>query len=191
MCIERRFSARHRQRGLTLIELVVFIVVVSIGLVGILGVLNLTTLHATHPMLAKQQLAIAESLLEEVSSKAFTWCDPDDDKVLSATSAAGCTVVQGLAPTPGESRYSSTTPFDNVGDYNGFAMNNGILNPADGTPIANLAAYKAGVVITQAGSALGLADNSAALRIDVTVTAPDGGNITLTGYRTRHAPQSP
>ncbi|MDQ7990764.1 MAG: prepilin-type N-terminal cleavage/methylation domain-containing protein [Candidatus Dactylopiibacterium sp.] len=186
MSVERR----RAQRGLTLVELVVFIVVVSVGLAGVLGVINRTALASVNPMLVKQQIAIAEALLEEVSGKAFTWCDPDDAKVLEATSAAGCNVAQGLAATPGESRYSSTTPFDNVGDYAGFSMN-GIRNPADNSVIAGLSGYVASVAVVQAGSALGLADNSAALRIDVTVTAPDNTAITLTGYRSRHAPNSP
>ncbi|MEN3109652.1 prepilin-type N-terminal cleavage/methylation domain-containing protein [Uliginosibacterium paludis] len=189
MCIERRPLRGTRQRGLTLIELVVFIVVVSIGIAGILGVMNLSTRHSVNPMLLKQQVAIAESLLEEIRSKPFTWCDPDDDKVMTANSAADCSTPQGLAATAGESRYSQLTPYDNVGDYNGFAMNSGILNPVDGSLISGLAGYKAAVAVSQAGSALGLADNTAALRIDVSVTAPDGNVITLTGYRSRNAPR--
>lgn len=189
MCIEHRPLRRTRQRGLTLIELVVFIVVVSIGIAGILGVMNLSTRNSVNPMLLKQQVAIAESLLEEIRSKPFTWCDPDDDKVATANSAADCSVPQKLEPTTSdESRYKQLTPYDNVGDYNGFAMNSGILNPVDGSLISGLAGYKAVVAVSEAGSALGL-DNTAALRIDVSVTAPDGNVITLTGYRSRNAPR--
>ena len=180
-----------RQHGLSLVELIVFIVVVGVGLAGVLGVLNYANNASVNPMLLKQQVAIAESLLEEVSSKAFTWCDPDDANVSTATSAAGCaTTVQGTGPTSGESRYSSTTPFDNVGDYNGFAMNSGIYN-INNAAITALAGYKASIAVSLAGTALGLADNTAGLRIDVTVTAPDLSTITLTGYRSRHAPNTP
>lgn len=178
-----------RQRGLTLVELVIFIVVISVGLAGILGVMNLSMLHSTNPMLRKQQVAIAESLLEEIESKPFTWCDPDDANVSTATSTSGCaTTIQGLAPTSGESRSSQLQPYDNVGDYNDFKMSAGILNPADGSAITTLAGYQASVSISQAGTALGLTDNTAALRIDVSVTAPDGSSFTLTGYRSRNAP---
>jgi MSHA pilin protein MshD len=185
---------RHaRQRGLTIIELIVFIVVVSIGLAGVLSVLNYSNKVSVNPMLLKQQVAIAESLLEEIGSKAFTWCDPDDAKVSTATSAAGCSTAQGIGATAGETRFpgATSTPFDNVGDYHAYAMASGILNPYSGAAISGLGKYSVSVAITQAGSALGLADNTAALRIDVSVTAPDGGIITLTAYRTRYAPNTP
>lgn len=190
MCIKRCLH-RHHQRGLTLIELIVFIVVIAIGLTGILGVLDFSNRHSVSPMLLKQQVAIAEALLAEIAAKPFTWCDPDDAAANTASSAADCSVAQGIGPTPGESRYSSTAPFDNVGDYHGFAMS-GIRSPADGnTILPGLAQYGASVSISAAGSSLGLADNGAALRIDVTVSAPGQSPITLTGYRSRHAPAAP
>ncbi|MDO6384895.1 MULTISPECIES: prepilin-type N-terminal cleavage/methylation domain-containing protein [unclassified Uliginosibacterium] len=183
MCAESCPCSR-RQQGLSLIELIVFMVVVSVGLAGVLGALDYSNRVSVNPMLLKQQVAIAESLLEEVSSKPFTWCDPDDPNAATASSASGCTVVQGLGPTAGETRSN----FDNVGDYHGYAMNAGILNPVSGTVISGLQSYRASIAVSLAGSALGLADNSAALRIDVSVTAPDGNLITLTGYRSRYAP---
>ncbi|WP_018609067.1 prepilin-type N-terminal cleavage/methylation domain-containing protein [Uliginosibacterium gangwonense] len=187
MCIDQ---CRH-QAGLTLIELVVFIVVVSIGLAGILSVLNFTTRSSANPMLLKQQVAIAESLLEEIESKPFTYCDPDDANVTTAASTAGCaTLVQGLGPTTAtENRYNSTDPYDNVGDYAGFSMA-GILTPNKVT-ISGLAGYSASVAVAQAGTSVGLTDNTAALRIDVTVNAPGMSPVTLTGYRFRYAPNSP
>lgn len=185
-------EARRIQKGLTLIELVVFIVVISIGLAGILGAINMTTRNSVNPMIFKQQVAIAESLLEEIESKPFTYCDPDDENVTTATSSTGCkTTMQGLTPTAGESRYDPIKPFDNVGDYGGFSMA-GIHSPTDSVnSITGLGNYSASVAITQVGTAMGLTDNAAALRIDVTVTAPTQNSLTLTGYRYRYAPKSP
>lgn len=67
-----------RQRGLSLIELVVFIVVVAIGLTGILSVLTLTAEKSSDPMVRKQGIAVAEAMLEEVLLKNFadTGCLP-------------------------------------------------------------------------------------------------------------------
>lgn len=201
MCIEAaalacgksgRGISSVRQRGLTLIELIVFIVVVSIGLAGILGVLDFTNRASVNPMLFKQQVAIAEALLEEVSSKPFTWCDPDDANAASASSAADCAVPQELTQTAGEDRYSQTQPFDNVGDYNDFAMSAGILAPTDSSvTLPGLGGYTARVRVSQAGAALGLADDTAALRIEVSVGAPGQAEFVLTGYRLRHAPRQP
>lgn len=190
MCIERH--ARRRQTGVTLIELVVFIVVVSVGLAGILGVLSLVNRDTVNPMLQKQQLAIAESLLEEIQSKPYTFCDPDDANIETAANAAGCAgAPQGLAPAGGESRYDPASPFDNVGDYNGFVMN-GIRLPTDAsTLVAGLERYSARVEIVHAGTVLGLAEDADAVRIDVTVGAPSMPDLTLTGYRFRYAPNTP
>ncbi|MDP5240236.1 prepilin-type N-terminal cleavage/methylation domain-containing protein [Uliginosibacterium sp. 31-16] len=189
MCTEPRAS--HAQRGMTLVELVVFIVIVSVGLAGILGVLNLTTRTSADPMLLKQQVAIAESLLEEIESKPFTWCDPDDANVTTAGSATDCSLPQGLGSTTGDARYDQLSPFDNVADYDGLEMKeDGILNPSDGTPIAGLGSYRAKVSISTAGAALGLPAD-AALQIDVTVGAAGMPDITLTGYRLRYAPNVP
>jgi len=57
---------RGAQAGISLIELVMFIVIVSVGVVGILSVMNVTTKSSADPMIRKQALAIAESVLEEI-----------------------------------------------------------------------------------------------------------------------------
>lgn len=186
-----RMPALHpgpRSRGLTLIELLLFVVVVGIALGALLGVFATATKSSADPMIRRQQLAIAESLLREVELMPFTWCDPSDANVETATSAAGCaSLPEGMGPEAGQTRY--TTPyFNNVNDYAGFAMNSGILDNT-GTAIAGLGGYKASVDV----SAVAL-DNVAAgdaLKITVTVTAPDNSTISLQGWRTRYAPNAP
>ncbi|HOE41352.1 MAG TPA: prepilin-type N-terminal cleavage/methylation domain-containing protein, partial [Rhodoferax sp.] len=66
---------RARQSGFTLIELIIFIVVVSAGLAGILSVMDVTVKSSGDPVVRKQVIAIAESLLEEILLKDY--CDPD------------------------------------------------------------------------------------------------------------------
>jgi MSHA pilin protein MshD len=178
-------GAPRRAAGISLIELILFIVVVSIAVVGVLAVLNITAQKSADPLVRKQLLAIAESLLEEVQLMPFTYCDPDDPAVTTATSPAGCAIAEAPGPEAGESRYSTTTPFDNVNDYNGFSMSP-ILD-LQGTPLTGLAGYSAFVQVTDGG--LGLAAGQALL---VTVTATGRGEtVTLSGYRTRYAPNSP
>ena len=67
------------QRGFTLIELIIFIVIVAVGLAGILMVMNTTVKSSSDPMVRKQAIALAESVLEEVMQKAYT--DPDSTNV--------------------------------------------------------------------------------------------------------------
>ena len=182
------YSRQNRQAGISLVELVMFIIIVSVALAGVLSVMNITTKSSADPMVRKQAISVAESLLEEIEAQPFTWCDPDDPNVSTATSTAGCTTVQGLTPTAGESRYSTTVPYDNVGDYGGFSMNP-ILD-LNGSAVATLSGATASVTIAQAGIALGLSDNTDALQIDVRVQRNPDIDITVTGYRFRFAPNT-
>lgn len=193
------------QTGVTLVELVVFIVIVGVALAGVLKVLEITNRGSADPLIRKQALSIAESLLFEIEQQPFTLCDPDDANASTALTTADCTGGAAASqnkgggaltsPTPNtESRYSNTNPLDNVADYGGFSMPNadcaGICSPGDNTPLSGLDAYSATVTITRAGAAApftGLALD-AALKIDVKVTGPANTEVLLTGYRARYAP---
>jgi MSHA pilin protein MshD len=185
----------------TLIELVVFIVIVSVALVGVLKVLDITNRGSADPLVRKQALSIAESLMLEIEQQPFTFCDPDDTNAASASSAAACTNSQDkgsaalTSPSPSsESRYSNTDPFDNVADYGGFTMPGGgctgICSTGDNTPLSGLTGYAATVTITRVGAAAPFASLplDAALKISVRVTGPANTDVTLTGYRVRYAP---
>jgi MSHA pilin protein MshD len=185
----------QRLRGLSLIELLLFIVVVGIALAAMLKIFATATTASADPLIHRQQLAIAESLLREVELMPFTWCDPDDANVATATSAtvgaAGCaTLVENLGPESGETRYSTSTPFDNVSDYHGFSMTG--IRDVTNTAVANLSGYSASVTV----EAVAL-DNVAAgeaLKITVTVVGPGDSLVSLRdpvrlqGWRTRYAP---
>jgi MSHA pilin protein MshD len=179
----------QRARGLTLIELLLFVVVVGIALSAMLRVFVTATAASADPMVRRQQLAIAESLLREVELMPFTWCDPDDPDATTVSSAAGCaTQENNVAPEPGESRYGPNH-FDNVNDYAGFSMN-GIVDISN-TAVAGLEGYKASVSVV--AQALDNVPAAEALKITVTVTAPDNkpeNAISLQGWRTRYAPKA-
>jgi MSHA pilin protein MshD len=182
-----------KQRGATLVELVMFIVIVGIAVTGVLLVMNRTTASSADPLIRKQALAIASSLLEEIELMPFTYCDPDDVNAASAVSAADCTpglsqdIITGPVPAT-ETRYAAT-PFDNVADYSTFSMTP--IADLTGTPLAGLGNYSASISIARAGIALlGAADDGAALRITVTVNGPDNTQAVLDGYRTRYSPRA-
>lgn len=159
------------ERGATLVELVLFIVIIATALAAVLGTLRLTVGRSSDPLVARQSLAIAESLLQEVLSQPYTLNDPDGG-------------ADALGPETGESRFSSTAPFDHVDDYQGYAMS-GVVKP-DGTAVAGLAGYNASVAVQ--AQAL---DNIAAgegLLVTVTVAGPGGYSVALRGYRARVAP---
>jgi MSHA pilin protein MshD len=208
MCINQRTEGRGQrteshlssvlcplssERGISMVELIMFIVIISIALVGVQLVMNKVTGHSADTLVRKQALAIAESLLEEVELMPFTFCDPSDASAATATNTAGCTLSQdvtsGPVPTT-ESRggllsvplYSD--PFDNVADYAGYTQSN-ITDLAGNT----YTGYDASITVSRAGTSfVGAADNGEALQITVTVTAPDKSRVVLDGYRARYAP---
>ncbi len=189
MCTEKRNGLPEltRQRGISFIELVMFIVIVGVGVAGILSVMTLMTAKSADPLVRKQAIAVAEALLEEIELQPFTICDPTDPAATTAAAVGDCTTAEVMGPESGESRYSLTTPYNNVNDYSGFSMASGILD-VKGVPIAGLEAYSAVVTITQ--EALDAVPAAESLRIDVRVQGPGDVDVTLTGYRLRYAPNS-
>lgn len=162
---------RGAQRGATLIEIVLFIVIIGIAVGTVLGTLSLAAGRSADPLVRRQALAIAESLLQEIEAQPFGSTDPDGG-------------ADTLGPEAGESRGSGTSPFDHVNDYHGYATT-GIVD-ADGSPVTGLSAY--GVAVSVQPQAL---DNIAAadgLLVSVTVTGPGGASVTLTGFRARNTP---
>ncbi len=148
---------RPRQRGFTLVELIIFIVVVGAGLAGILSVSNQVVRSSADPMLTKQSVTLAESLMEEILQKDFA------------------------NPVGG---YSGTNRalFDDVADYNGYVTAAGMVD-AQGVAIAGLGGYNASPAV--AVMAMTSWNGIPALRVTVSITGP-GGTVSLVGYRSNN-----
>ena len=159
-----------KQRGISLIELIMFIVIVSSAMVGILSVMNVVSKNNADPVLHKQALAIAESLLEEIELQDFT-----------AATGPGTTVSVSTA--------NRATNYHIVTDYDGFKMLSppGIFSLNDSsTPLKGLTGYSVNVSVPVTTSAWnGIPAGSWAM-ISVTVTPPSGDPITSVGYRTAY-----
>lgn len=167
----RDIGRRARQRGVSLVELVIFIVVIGIALSSVAGALAFATRHTADPLVTRQALAAAESLLQEVLAQPFVALNPDGS-------------AEAMGPEPGEARGSPTLPFNHVNDYHGYTMA-GIAD-LNGSPVPGLAAYVAVVSVAQVAFDGIAADD--ALRVQVTVTGPGGAQVTLTGLRARQSP---
>lgn len=205
-------SHRLRQRGLSLIELVMFMVIMGVAAVTVLQLLNISTKASAEPARRKQALLLAEALMEEVQQARFTFCDPSDANAATATSAATgaagdttkcAATVEAFGPENGEGR-----PYNNVNDYvtapntaQESFLSGGLLVDAAGTvmggPGTPLTGFKATVEMQPATlGPTGMAvtgdttpANMEALRIIITVDYGNG-NVTLDGYRTRYAPRT-
>lgn len=149
---------RHGDRGFTLIELIIFIVVVGIGLAGILAVSNSVVKSSADPMVRKQTVAIAESLLEEILLKDYA-------------KPAGSAVI-------GYAGGGARNFYDCVDDYSGYNTTGGMVD-VSGLPVSGLASYNISPVVDVSTVALG---SATVKRVVVSVTGPQGV-ISLTGYR--------
>nr|WP_295782485.1 prepilin-type N-terminal cleavage/methylation domain-containing protein [Rhodoferax sp.] len=162
---------KPKHQGFTLIEVIIFIVVVGAGLAGILSVMNTVVKSSADPLVAKQTVAIAESMLEEILLKEFA------------------------NPVGGDTG-TSRTLFDDVDQYHGYntpACTSG-CTPAgcgvldiQGTQVAALCRYNiTGVTVLATTAAQNTALNAiGAKRVTVTVTGPQGA-VTLIGYRSNY-----
>jgi MSHA pilin protein MshD len=196
-------STSPRQRGVTLIELIVFIVIVSVAVVGVLQALRVSSANSADPLRRKQALMIAESLLEEVQLAKFTYCDPTSDNAGETDDTASCTVPERFGQGGGAGSALEPVgprPYDNVNDYVAAANVpeaafdvGGVLSDASGASMG-LPGYTVRLTIVPeslGGIASGntAADVGDVLRISVAVSYDDQ-TLVLDGYRTRYAPQS-
>jgi len=154
---------RHKQRGITFVELVISIVVIGVAVGGVLLVYQQVVSRSADPVLREQAVAIAEAYLEEITLKPFL--DPD--------SGADC-------PVPEVNR----ALYDNVCDYNALTDNG--ARDQNNNPIAGLDQYV--VQVTVVDEALNGIPASQSKRIDVRVThaATSLVEVRLTGYRTSY-----
>jgi MSHA pilin protein MshD len=149
---------RPRQRGFTLIELIVAITIVSIVATTLLGVLAAVSSRSADAMLQQQASAIAQAYLDEILQR---WVvDPN-----------------GTPPNTGRGSW------DLVDQYNGLVD----VGAKDqfGNAIVALSAYTVSVGVVQSAALPGIA-GAAARRIDVTVTRAPNVSVAVSGYRTNY-----
>lgn len=111
----------RRNPGFTLIELIVFIVIVAVGLAGILLPILNNVRNSADPMIARQMVLIADSLMDEIMAK----------EALVGTDTSGI-----------------RSQFDGVTNYNGYSTTE--IQTIDGAPINGLAGYSVSVAVSDA-----------------------------------------
>ena len=196
-----------RQRGVSMIELIIFIVIISAVLAGMLSMMASMSSKTVDPILRKQALLRAESLLEEVGVAHFTYCHPEDASAESALSSAGCA---SMPERFGPQLTTDARPFANINDYASAPGAEAPFNAAD--PSGNIVTDATGATMLPAGyrtmvsitpvsgfgpAGLQIADvtspattaDTDVLLITVTVAYP-GGAVRLDRYRTRYAPNA-
>ena len=149
---------RARQQGVTLVEMIVAITIVAIAATTILGAIAAIGQRSADAMQQQQAIAIAQAYLDEILQR---WVvDPN-----------------------GSPANTGRSSWDLVDQYNGLSDSG--AHDQFGNAIAALAGYNVSVSVSQSSALTGIAA-AAARRIDITVTYPSGGRVTLSGYRTNY-----
>lgn len=151
----------NRQRGMTLLELVIAIVIVAAAAGTIVGLLYTMSRNSADVMTQSQGAAIANSYLKEILARPIT--DPD-----------------GMAD-------SGRQNADNIDDY--LNLPDDRVRNHFGELVPGMDNYRVNVAIAQAGiDGPGTNDvpANAARLVTVTVTDPLGAVLTFSGFRTQH-----
>ena len=138
----------ERQRGFTLLELVVTLVIMGIAFAAIAGLVATLGGGSASPVLQTQALYIAEGYLEEAMLKAYA--DPDTD---------------------GEACGGGRDLWDDIGDYDRCLDTEASPTDSSGVAIAGLSRYR---VRMDVGPAT-VVGGATTRRVEVQVTHVDGG----------------
>jgi MSHA pilin protein MshD len=156
-------SRQPAQNGFTLIEVIFFIVVVGVGLMGVLSAFTTMTKSSADPVMRKQAIAVAESLLEEI-------------------------LLTNYSNPTGGNTGTVRANFDDVAQYHNYTST-GIVDK-NGAAIAGLERYQSAVQVVADAPTLpslvgfgGTATAAPAWRVSVSVTTPDNTVVRLVGYR--------
>jgi MSHA pilin protein MshD len=149
-------SPRRREQGVTLVELVISLVLAGLIIGGLWSVWVTLAARGADPLVARQSLAVAQSLLREIE----------------------------LQPLPGGVAGASAPGrlgFASIADYHGLVLNG--ITDAEGQAIPGLESYRADIAVTAQG--LNGIPAGQGWWLSVTVTGPDGKSLTLGSWRAR------
>jgi MSHA pilin protein MshD len=144
----------RRQRGLTLVELVVSLVIAGVVISTLWSAWAMMGRSSADPLVSRQQLAIAQSLLREIELQP-----------LPGTATA--------APTPGR------TGFASISDYHGLTLNG--ITDVEGAALPGLQAYSASITVQP--QALAGVPAGSGYFVQVSVAGPGTGNLVLGQWR--------
>lgn len=192
-----------RERGFTLIEIVVFIVIVSIAVVMVSLLFAQSAQHSSEPLVRQRSLALANAYMEEVFNKPWDENTPSgggcvetgsefcsalcDDA--SRRSERICTSETGVwapransAPQLGPEAETRAS-FDDVDDYHGLDEHPP-LKASTGEMLDGYAGYRVQVFVTHPGGPWNGIDARDVKRVQVVVTPPNRGeSLRLEAYR--------
>jgi MSHA pilin protein MshD len=176
-----------RDRGFTLIELVMFIVIVGIAVSGMVALFTTNVGHSHEPLLRQKAISLANFYMDEIIRKKWNHNSPAGGGCV--TTGSGMCITAGAPAavaigTDGQTR----SGFDDIDDYH----NLNDSPPADqtGTSLTDFDGYSVTVAVTTGtawdplGAAARDVEATDILRIQVDVTvAATSETLSLIAYR--------
>ncbi|MBW4936495.1 prepilin-type N-terminal cleavage/methylation domain-containing protein [Marinobacter sp. F4206] len=158
---------RRKQKGATLVELIITIVIISIAIAGVVGAFALISGRSADPLNETRAVALAQLYIDEILSKKYDEQTPQGGV---PRYSGGCNIG-----SDGETRAA----FDDVDDYEGLMDK----PPASALgAITGYSGFSVDVSVSCAGGEVGL-PASQAKRIDVLISAPDNRSFLFSAYR--------
>lgn len=118
------FNRHLNQRGISLIELVIFIVILSVALTGITLIYINTTRYSADPMVRIRSIELAQSTLEEILLKAYDDNTPVGGGCVQMSGVGTTLCTSGVTPasdpvagTPLTAEEATRDLYDDVDDY--------------------------------------------------------------------------
>ncbi|MEH6649050.1 MAG: prepilin-type N-terminal cleavage/methylation domain-containing protein [Motiliproteus sp.] len=166
--------------GFTLIELVITIAVLSIALLTMAQSLKFSAEYGADTLWQTKAIELVQAYADEIQTKRFDHNSPVGGVPACGTaSAANCSGV--LGSESGESRGGGSNNFNDVDDYNG--LNESPPLDSQGNIRSDYQGYRVEAGVSYAGNALGLASNSDAKLITITVTPSGQTPLVFNVYR--------
>lgn len=198
------FSSAIKQRGFTLIEMIVGIVIFGIALTLVTSLIFPQAGRSVDPIMQVRATELAGTLLREIGAKSFDEngtgtirCNDDlnDDGDLEDAGESACTSAANLGFDSGESRQASKSNFDDVDDYHGLQQGAGYADPIvnslgeelilDGQSL--YAGFSIRVSVVYDGNLDGIADSDQTAKlVTVTINTPGGEALQFATYRSNY-----
>lgn len=182
------FGRDRRERGITLIEVIVVIVVLGIALTAITNFLGLNTQRGADTYDETKAIELAQSYLGEIKAKRYDENSPVGGVPpcdgFSGGSACTADIDSALGPDSGE---SARVLFDDVDDFDDLDEGSGSGNPlldAEGNSRTGYQSFRVQVQVTYSGaSAPRSGSTSDSKKVILTVTQPNGEALAFTIHR--------
>jgi len=168
--MNRKFKSTHsKQKGVTLIEMVITIVVLGIALSALISSLSSGISQSATPLWESRSLELTQAYLDEILAMKFDGTQPLGGGVV----AGACSIS-----SDGQTRVN----YDDVDDYDGLNDSPPQLIETS-LDMSSYTDFSVLVSVTCSGTELALSDDAYAKRIVVTVNVPGGQTRSVAVYK--------